>query len=186
MGHLAAALCLILLAVAPLHRVKQQAEPPVQPTPAGYAQEEILERLGRLAGGRWAAEGAWSNGTAFRQEQAYSWELDSTLIGVATYGAQNTGELAAQSYGIRAWSSAEQRMLFWEFNTSGGITSGRVGADGEEGFFYEYTYAVNGTSRTLRDVWRRIDENTYAFTVGEYDNGSLQTVFLEATFRRKP
>ena len=150
-----------------------------------HQQEQSFQVLSQLIGGKWLAEGQWSNGSPFKQEMIYEWGLNHTIIKVKTYGTTDheTGAFGLRNEGIRAWDATQNKLLFWEFDVFGGITSGHCLIEGQN-IYYEYVYSQNGESNTFRDAWTRIDENTYVYKVGIYKDEQWKAVFLESSFKR--
>ena len=62
----------------------------------------------------------------------------------------------------------------------GGVTQGEVEVDGAN-IYYHYNYG--GTMVT--DAWIQVDESTYDFKVGSYEEGEWKSVFLNTQFKAK-
>lgn len=154
----------------------------------GNAQDEkaaVMDALSEMIGGKWVIQTKWENGGEFHQEQIFEWGLNETIIKVTTFGTvnQKTGEFGLRNEGIRAWDGQEKVMKFWEFDVFGGITTGTCGVD-SNAFYYEYEYAPDGNPQTFRDVWTKIDLDTYKYQVGTFADGAFSKVFLEVTAKR--
>ncbi len=148
-------------------------------------KESAMNALAEMIGGKWVIHTKWENGGEFRQEQIFEWGLGKTIIKTTTYGTvnQETGEFGLRNEGIRAWDSAAKQMKFWEFDVFGGITTGVCGMEGNS-FYYEYEYAPEGEMQIFRDVWTKIDKNTYSYQIGIYKDGKFAKVFLEVEAKR--
>jgi hypothetical protein len=148
------------------------------------SQTTLLDTFSNLAGSKWKAEGKWSNGGSFKQEQIYEWGVGKKIVKVQTFGTvDQQGSYGLRGEGIRAWDNKQKVMRFWEFDVFGGITIGTCGIDGNS-FYYEYDYAANGKVRKFRDSWTKLNEDTYAYKVGIYEGEKWESVFLEAKFER--
>ena len=129
-------------------------------------KEEAYRVLGELVGGVWTYEGKWSSGESFKQEIKFYWGLDQHIIKLQTYGVinQDTKAYGLRNEGIRAWDASLGKMKFIEFDVFGGVTEGYCVFEADQ-FHYEYQYEVEGQMHTFRDTWRKIDNDSYEFSV---------------------
>ncbi|MFQ5638358.1 MAG: hypothetical protein ACE5IR_10240 [bacterium] len=150
-----------------------------------WAQANRLQAFAPLVGGRWQAAGEWSTGMKFEQEIAFTWALNQTIVLAESYGVINpkTGERGHRNHGVRAWNTAENKLWFWEFDVFGGLTQGEVEIDGK-GISMIYEYGDGDKRVRLRDRWQRVDDQTYDFTVEQFENGQWGRVLLATQFRR--
>jgi hypothetical protein len=134
-----------------------------------YAQptrEAAFETLGALVGGTWTYEGTWPNGEPFKQEIVCKWGLNNQIIKVETKGVidREAKIYGLRNEGVRAWDVDKQQMKFFEFDVFGGVTEGCCVFEFDR-FHYEYYYQVAGKRELFRDTWRKIDKDTYEFSV---------------------
>lgn len=143
------------------------------------AQKKQLAIFDPLMGKTWKAEGAWGDGSKFKQEIEFSYSLDSTLIIAESKGFTNMEQtiFGPRNHGIRKFDPQSKSIKFWEFDVFGGVTEGTV--QGIENDIL-YTYDYGGTIVT--DYWEYVDTNTYNFTVGSYENGMWKQKYLSTSF----
>ncbi|MDT0607327.1 hypothetical protein [Croceitalea rosinachiae] len=144
------------------------------------AQSGNLKVFQPLIGKTWVAEGNWGNGTKFKQETTFSYDLDSTIIIANSNGFINKEQtkFGDRNHGIRKWDEESEAIRFWEFDVFGGVTTGKILVDGKN-MRYEYQY---GTT-VISDFWEYIDATTYNFTIGNYEEGKWQQKYLETQFK---
>lgn len=128
----------------------------------------------------WLAEGKWGDGSLFKQEITFSYDLDSTIVIAKSKGftSKEQTEFGDRNHGIRKWDTESETIQFWEFDVFGGVTKGNVIIDGQN-IRYEYEYG--GT--LVSDFWEYIDTKTYNFTIGNYEEGKWQQKYLETQFK---
>ena len=149
----------------------------------GNSNAQDLKEFSPLVGKVWKAEGKWGDGSTFKQEVVFNYSLDSTLVIAKSKGFTNTEQsvYGDRNHGIRRYNHETKTIEFFEFDVFGGLTKGTVQiADGN--FMYQYQYGES----VVTDMWEYIDENTYIFTVGSYDEGSWKQVYLKTTFYGTP
>lgn len=154
---------------------------------APLEKQPYLNAFAPLIGGTWQAEGQWSNGTVFWQQQRYAWGPGKAFVTVQTYGPLTPEDttLVQRNEGIRAWDANTETMRFWEFDRLGGITEGTVGLV-EGGISYSYRYTVGEETLSLYETWMQIDAHTFAYRVGTTTDGTWNDVYLDAHFKRHP
>ena len=147
----------------------------------GYAQQSELAFFNHLVGKTWAAEGSWGDGTKFKQETSFSYSLDSTIVIANSKGFTNVAQTTygMRNHGIRQFDKTSKTLRFWEFDVFGGRTEGTVMASGKN-IMYQYAYG----EATITDMWEYVDENTYNFIVGSYQDGKWQQTYLKTQFKR--
>ena len=155
-----------------------------------FAQTEAemqMDAFETLVGGKWKAEGKWLNGNPFKQEVQFFWELDHNIIKVETKGFldDNGEEFGLRSEGIRAWDSKDNSAKFWEFDIFGEITSGSCIIEENGNIHYQYEFNLDGSEAIFRDSWTKLNEDTFRYKVGIYENGKWKSVYLDTTFRRE-
>lgn len=147
----------------------------------GNAQDDPLRTFEPLVNTRWAAEGNWGDGSAFKQQVFFRYNLKKKIVIARSDGFTNTEQTAfgSRNYGIRHYDSITGKIKFWEFDVFGSLTMGEVIADGKN-ILYQYDY---GDSR-LTDMWEYVNDSTYNFIVGSYNNKQWGQRFLETQFKR--
>ena len=146
-----------------------------------WSQTQELAIFKPLAGHTWAAEGTWGNGGKFKQEIRLEFSLDSTLIIVHSKGFkdQKQTKYGIRNHGLRQFDKASNTIKFWEFDVFGGRTEGTVTAAGKN-IIYQYQYGES----TITDLWEYVDDSTYNFIVGSYENGVWKQTYLKTQFKR--
>ena len=130
------------------------------------AQDNPLEKLSNLVGGKWVIDTQWENGGKFRQEYIYEWGLNEKIIKVKTFGTVNmeTGEFGLRNEGIRTYDKRENKIKFWEFDVFGGMITGEVRIE-ENDIHFNYLYPVGGEIKEMVDLWEYVDVNKYRYKV---------------------
>lgn len=149
----------------------------------GYTQEVPLAVFDPLVNHSWRAEGQWGDGSAFKQEIYFEYDLNKRIVIARSDGYTNSAQTlyGRRNYGIRQYDSIAGKIKFWEFDVFGGRTVGEVTQNGRD-IIYSYDY---GNSR-VTDMWEHVNDSTYNFTVGYFRNGSWDQRFLETEFIRTP
>ncbi|MEO0900715.1 MAG: hypothetical protein AAFY00_01410 [Bacteroidota bacterium] len=147
-----------------------------------FAQENPLSIFENLMNKTWFAEGNWGDGSKFKQEITFSYDLSNTLIIANSKGYTNSEqtEYGARNHGIRKYNPETNVIDFWEFDIFGGVTQGTVKTQGRN-IIYTYSYGES----IVTDAWEYVDENTYNFKVGNYANGQWEQVYLSTQFKVK-
>lgn len=143
------------------------------------AQQRALSVFEPLMGRTWEANGTWGDGTNFKQEIAFEYSLDSTLVITQSKGFTNQEQsrYGHRNHGIRKLDNASNTIVFWEFDVFGGVTQGKVTCEGKN-IYYQYPYGES----VVTDLWEFIDHNTYNFIVGDYSEGEWKQKYLETQF----
>lgn len=143
------------------------------------AQDNSLAVFKSLEKYRWKAEGAWGDGSAFKQEISFQFSLDDKLVLVESLGFTNKEqtEFGLRNHGIRQYDEKLKKIRFWEFDVFGNVTEGIVESEGKN---LKYSYDYEGTLVT--EMWLHKNEKTYDFIVGVYENGEWKQKFLETQF----
>ena len=146
-----------------------------------YAQSPELEVFDNLVGSLWKAEHTWANGSVFRQEYEFEWSLNKTLVKVKTYGFidEQQSSYGLRNEGIRSWDSSKNEGQFYEFDIFGGTTKGVMIIEGYN-IYYDYEY----DGAKLRDAWELVDNDTYSYTIGTFENGEWGAKYLETEIKR--
>ena len=144
----------------------------------GIAQD--LSIFSPLMDKSWHAEGKWGDGSSFKQEITFHYDLQEKIVIAKSRGYinQEQTEYGDRNHGIRKVNPETGKIEFWEFDVFGGVTQGEVTAEGKD-IIYTYTY---GTS-VVTDYWKYIDDDTYQYTVGSYSDGVWKQKYLETTFQ---
>lgn len=147
-----------------------------------HGQQNPLVGFEALFGKTWLAEGTWGDGSAFRQEVTFEYSLGQQLIIAKSKGYTDQAQTTfrARNHGIRKYDSETKKILFWEFDIFGGVTTGEVLLEGKN-ITYKYEYE----STTLLDTWTYINDSTYSFTVSRWDGGNATNTYLETEFKVK-
>ncbi|MBW1294390.1 hypothetical protein [Aquimarina litoralis] len=144
------------------------------------AQESNLEIFQNLMNKEWKAEGKWGNGTVFKQEIIFKYDLNNTLVIARSKGFTNQEqtEYGWRNHGIRKFDTKSKTLRFWEFDIFGGVTEGKIIIDGKN-ILYQYQYGES----LVTDMWEYVDDNTYNFKVGSYENKTWKQIYLETQFK---
>jgi len=144
-----------------------------------FSEETNLSMFENLVSKTWKAEGKWSNGSKFIQEVTFKYSLNKTLVIADSIGYQdnNQSKLGPRNHGIRQLDRTTKEVKFWEFDISGGLTTGSVFAQGKN-IIYQYNYG----NSVVTDMWEYIDSDRYKFTVGLYENGEWKQIYLSTQF----
>lgn len=143
------------------------------------AQHSALSLFDNLVSKTWKAEGTWGDGSAFKQELTMNYVMDSTLVVVNSIGFTDREQtrMGLRNHGIRQFHPETNRIKFWEFDVFGGLTEGTVVADGKN-IIYQYQYG----NSLVTDMWEYVDDATYNFKVGSYENGEWKQLYLSTQF----
>ena len=146
------------------------------------SQENRLYGFDNLVDKIWIADGKWSNGSKFKQEVTYSYDLNKTIVIANSKGFTNQAqtEYGNRNHGVRQYNAKEDKVEFWEFDVFGGVTKGTVEFK-DKTIFYHYKYGES----MVTDCWKYVDDNTYKFTVGSYKDGEWEAVYLQTEFKLK-
>ncbi|MDO1499909.1 hypothetical protein Q2T40_07180 [Winogradskyella maritima] len=141
-----------------------------------------LKAFDNLVGKTWSAEGTWGNGSKFKQDITFSYSLDSTLVVVEAMGYTDEAQTkyGNRNHGIRQFDKSSNTIKFWEFDVFGGLTEGTVICD-DKNLFYRYSYGET----VVTDMWEYVDESTYNFKVGIYEDDEWKQVFLKTQFHKQ-
>ncbi|MBT8185450.1 MAG: hypothetical protein KJN76_11470 [Eudoraea sp.] len=146
-----------------------------------YPQEAPMAVFDPLVNHTWKAEGQWGDGSAFKQQVSFEYALNKRIVIARTDGYTNEERTSfgRRNHGIRQYDSITGKIKFWEFDVFGGLSAGEVTQNGPN-ISYTYDYG----NKTVTDLWERVNDSTYNFTVGYFNNGSWEQRFLETVFVR--
>jgi len=149
-------------------------------TQISLGQKSDLSIFNNLIGKQWKAEGKWGDGSKFKQETIFSFDLNKTIVIAKSKGYidQEQTKYGSRNHGIRKFDKKTNTLKFWEFDVFGGVTKGEIKVDGKN-LRYQYQY---GTSM-ITDLWEYVDDNTYNFKVGNYSDGIWEQVYLSTQFK---
>ena len=141
-----------------------------------------LAPLNMLSDKTWMIEATWADGSVFKQEITGEYKLNENLLITKTMGFINPERtlVGERSYGVRKYDEDSKSILFWEFDTFGGVTTGEIQARGKD-LWYIYNYGES----TIADIWEYLDDETYAFRVVQYDNAEVGNVYLKGAYKLK-
>ena len=144
-----------------------------------FAQDTKLSAFDHLVGKTWKADGKWGNGSQFVQETTFTYSLNKIIVIAESIGFVDKAQtkLGPRNHGIRQFDAASNTIKFWEFDVFGGVTEGTVFIRGKN-IIYQYEY---GTT-VVTDMWEYVDDSTYNFKVGNYENGEWKQVYLSTKF----
>ncbi len=147
----------------------------------GYSQLKDLSSFSNLIGKTWKASGNWGDGSEFKQEVYFEYDIGKQIVIARSNGFtdQEQTKFGRRNFGIRKLDSGKGQMLFWEFDVFGGLTEGTVQVN-EKNILYQYQYGDS----YITDMWEYVNDSTYNFIVGSYDNGQWQQKYLETKFVR--
>ena len=133
----------------------------------------LSARLGRL-------KALGVDGSTFKQEIKFKYDLNKQIIISESTGFIDSDqtEYGPRNHGIRQFNASTGEIQFWEFDTFGGVTKGTVKAKGKD-IIYSYEYQGN----RITDYWKYVDDFTYQYTVGSYENGDWKQIFLNTVFQ---
>ncbi|KAA1244562.1 hypothetical protein [Aquimarina sp. RZ0] len=143
-------------------------------------QESNLSIFKNLVGKEWKAEGKWSDGSKFKQETIFTFDLNNTIIIAKSKGFidKKQSKYGWRNHGIRKFDSKTKTIKFWEFDVFGGLTQGEVIIN-DKNMFYQYQYGES----LVTDMWEYVDDYTYNFKVGNYRDGVWKELYLETQFK---
>ncbi len=152
---------------------------------ASFAQEgneNPLAFFEALMGKTWEIEANWGDGSVFKQEISIEYGLQDQVIYSYTKGFINAErtEFGDRSFGIRKYDKESGKVLFWEFDTFGGVTTGEVIANGRD-LWFVYSYGES----TIADIWEYLDDETFAFRVVSYNDGEIGDMYLKGAYKVK-
>ena len=144
-----------------------------------FGQDAKLSIFDNLVSKTWKAEGKWGDGSKFVQEITFSYDLDKKIVIAESVGFVDKAQtkLGPRNHGIRQFDTATNTIKFWEFDVFGGLTKGTVFAEGKN-IVYQYKYG----NSVVTDMWEYVDDSTYNFKVGSYENGEWKQVYLSTQF----
>jgi len=144
------------------------------------AQESPLAVFDNLLSKNWKAEGTWGNGSKFKQEITFEKGLKENIIIPKSKGFTNKEqtEYGWRNHGIRQYDAASKGIKFWEFDVFGGVTEGKVWTE-DQSLYYQYQYGES----IVTDAWEYVDDWTYDFKVGEYEDGNWKQTYLSTPFK---
>lgn len=147
------------------------------------AQQNPLSIFEPLVGKTWIAEGDWGDGSPFKQEIRFDYDLGKKMVRSNTNGFTNQAKtkFGKRNHGIRQWDESRGEIRFWEFDVFGGVTRGKVFSEGNT-IFYQYQYG----NSIVTDAWEWVNDQQYRFTVGIYADGNWEQIMLKTVFTALP
>ncbi len=147
---------------------------------SSWGQEANLYIFKNLTNKVWKAEGNWEDGTTFKQEIIFEFDLDSTIVIAKSKGFTNKEqtEYGPRNHGIRKYDEITKVIHFWEFDVFGGVTEGVVKIY-DKNIVYQYEYGDS----LITDMWEYVDNTTYNFIIGNYKDGEWKQKYLQTKFK---
>ncbi len=147
-----------------------------------FCQNSELSIFENLVGKKWIAEGSWGDGSQFKQEVIYEYSLDGAIVITNSIGFIDKEQktLGPRNHGVRMYDEESDTIKFWEFDVFGGLTIGIVFTIGKD-IYYQYPYG----NSFITEVWEYIDETSYNFKVGNYEDGEWKQLYLSTQFLAK-
>ncbi len=144
-----------------------------------WGQKVNLAAFDNLLDKKWHAEGAWGDGSKFKQEIIFEYDLENAILISRSKGFTNVeqSKYGNRNHGIRKVNADSTGIDFWEFDVFGGVTKGKVIIK-EKDILYQYDY---GGSK-VTDYWEYVNDSIYNFTVGSYENGTWNQKYLTCQF----
>ncbi len=148
-----------------------------------FCQSNELSLFDPLVGKTWKAEGNWGDGSPFSQEIEINYSLDSSIVLLNTMGYVNTerNKLGLRNHGIRQFDKETNQIKFWEYDVFGGLTEGIVYNEGKN-IVYQYQYG----DFLVTDMWKYVNDSTYSFKVGNFNDGQWEQIYIETEFKEVP
>lgn len=143
------------------------------------AQKGNLSIFDNLINKTWKAEGNWGDGSKFHQQTTFEYDLEKAIITAKSKGYidKKQTQIGDRNLGIRKFDTVSKTIKFWEFDAFGGVTEGKVFAEGKN-IVYQYKYGES----LVTDMWEYVNDNTYNFKVGAYEDGTWKQLYLSTQF----
>ena len=143
----------------------------------------VFAFVGELTGHRCEIRETWPNGQPFRLDKEFAWDLEGRIVTMRSYSVDDNGDRTPRNLGIRAYDEESSNARYWEFDRLGNVTEGPVWV--EDGVLY-YEYPYGPTGQILRDSWKPLGQNVYAFKVREWNDGEWGRTYMDGTYRCNP
>ncbi len=142
-------------------------------------QENQLSMFDPFIGKTWSAEGNWGDGSAFKQDITFRYDLNRSLVVAEANGHTNEERTTygPRNHGLRKYDAQTGTVKFWEFDVFGGVTEGTLVSKGKD-LIYTYAYGES----VVTDYWEYEDDYTYNLTIGSYENGEWKKKYLSTQF----
>ena len=146
------------------------------------AQSAFEQAFNNLFDKTWKADAKWGDGSSFKQEVTFEPFLDARVVIAKSKGYvdQDQSKYGWRNFGIRSFEEKNGKVHFWEFDVFGGLTKGEVLIKGKD-IYYQYLYG----EMLITDLWEFVNDSTYNYQVGVFENDSWQQTFLQTTFKAK-
>ncbi|NJB69542.1 acetyl esterase/lipase [Saonia flava] len=142
-------------------------------------QNSQLSLFDNLVGKTWEADGNWEDGSIFKQEIEFKYSLEGTIVVASSKGFINKEQtkIGLRNHGIKRFDKEAGQIKFWEFDVFGGLTEGEVSSQGKN-IVYTYDYGDS----VVTDMWEYVNDSTYNFKVGDYNDGNWKQIYLSTQF----
>ena len=134
------------------------------------AQTNDLSIFNNLVGKIWYAEGKWGDGSSFKQQVHFEFDLEQAIVTAKSKGFTNQEQTTYgnRNLGVRKIDTETGEIRFWEFDVFGGLTQGKITAVGKN-LLYQYQYGES----FITDMWEYMNDSTYNFKVPEVNNPAV-------------
>ncbi len=149
-------------------------------------KKEIHAFFTQMNGSRWECQGKWKVGKPFHQIYTFEWSENNIVCQVNTFDFERSENKnpSLRNVGIRKFDQKNNQWKFWEFDYLGGITEGKISYR-EQSIYYTYAYEVNGQTNWMTDAWEFVNDSTYNFKIGVWENESWTSVYCEGVVKRQ-
>ncbi|MEM0940159.1 MAG: hypothetical protein AAF600_16830 [Bacteroidota bacterium] len=145
-----------------------------------HFQDGPMKVFENLMTSSWISEGEQLGGFDGKTVYQFEWGLNGKIIHVKTFTTDpKTRKFGLRNEGIRAFNHSTSNLEFFEFDKTGGITTGIIIVDGKS-LHYEYEYQ----EKTFRDSWIYVSKDKYQLIVGTWADGRWAQRFHETMILR--
>ncbi len=147
--------------------------------------ENPLGQLQFLVDSKWQASGEWGNNAEYNQTIISEWSLNKKIIKQKIQGIVNpeTGQTGLRNEAIIAFDEDENKIKSWIFDIYGEIIETIIIIENEN-IYVEYPYKYGGETKTFRDVWIKIDNDTFEYRVELKEKERWKNLLLNGKVKR--
>lgn len=145
-------------------------------------QSVLGQGFNNLFNKTWEADAQWGDGSPFKQEVTFEPLLEERVVIARSKGFvdKEQTKYGWRNFGIRSFEEKNGKIHFWEFDVFGGLTKGEVTIKDND-VYYQYQYG----EMVITDSWEFVNDSTYNYRVGVFEDDSWQQTFLQTTFTVK-